>query len=341
MRNEWIRQLVMCSLICLTTFSSIAQKVSSEFIFEDAPFPECHASTLVEGQTGMLAAWFGGTHEKHDDVGIWFSTRQDEKWSKPIEVVNGVQNDGKRYPCWNPVLMKSPEGIIYLFYKVGPTPRDWWGEMMTTSNDGKTWSDSKRLPEGILGPVKNKAELLDNGTLLCPSSTEHDGWTIHLELTNDWGETWNRIGPLEAEGDIQAIQPTVLIHEDRIQMLCRSKKSGIVETWSGDQGLTWSPLKKTALPNPNSGIDGVTTQTGEHYLVYNPTSTGEGEWGGERYPIVLAKSTDGVNWTDIVTLDSEPGEYSYPAIIQGEDGKLHITYTWKRDRIKYLVVELQ
>ncbi len=326
--------------LCLVLFfiSTDAQEINHEFVYQEAPFPECHASTIVEVQGTLIAAWFGGTHEKHDDVGIWISRKIDGTWSDPVEVVNGVQEDGGRYPCWNPVLAVSPQNEVYLFYKVGPNPREWWGELITSDDRGATWKNQERLPDGILGPVKNKAELLDNGTLLCPSSTEHDGWTVHVELTPDWGKTWERVGPLPAEDNIQAIQPTVLIHEDRLQMLCRSKKSGIVETWSTDNGKSWTPLKKTTLPNPNSGIDGVTTKSGMHYLVYNPTSTPEGEWGGERYPLVLASSRDGVNWVHVSTLESEPGEYSYPAIIEGADGVLHITYTWKRDKIKHVTV---
>ena len=38
-------------------------------------------------------------------------------------------------------------------------------------------------------------------------------------------------------------------------------------------------------------------------------------------------------------LESEPGEYSYPAVIQGADGLVHITYTWRRRRIKHVVID--
>src|SRR5262245_52226769 len=81
--------------------------LKSEFIYEKAPFPQCHASTIAESKSGLVAAWFGGTEEKHPDVGIWVSYFDDGKWTVPVEVANGVQGEGKpRLPTWNPVLFQ-------------------------------------------------------------------------------------------------------------------------------------------------------------------------------------------------------------------------------------------
>src|SRR2546425_16196 len=78
--------------------------VVSEFIYDRAPFPSAHASTVVETRDGLLAAWFGGTAEGRPDVGIWCARRSSTGWSAPVEVATGAQPDGKRLPCWNPVL---------------------------------------------------------------------------------------------------------------------------------------------------------------------------------------------------------------------------------------------
>ncbi len=162
----------------------------SEFIYETAPFPSCHASTIAETKGGLIAAWFGGTAEKDPDVGIWVSHHDGTGWSAPVEVANGLQEDGvKRYPCWNPVLFQPKEGPLLLFYKAGPSPSRWWGLMVTSTDGGQSWSKPRRLPEGFLGPIKNKPVALPDGSLLCPSSTEHDGWRIHLERTPDLGVT--------------------------------------------------------------------------------------------------------------------------------------------------------
>jgi len=307
--------------------------VSAEFIYEQAPFPQCHASTLAETPAGLVAAWFGGTHEKHPDVGIWCSRRQTGGWTAPVEVANGVQDAGGRHPCWNPVLFQPTAGPLLLFYKVGPEPQKWWGMLITSDDGGQTWSAPRRLPENILGPVKNKPVLLSSGELLCGSSTEHDGWRVHFERTADLGRTWERTEPVNDGRAIGAIQPSILNHGNgRLQAVGRSRQGKVFEIWSEDSGRTWGAMSLTALPNPSSGIDAVTLADGRHLIVYNHTARG-------RSPLNVSVSADGKRWQAAAVLESEPGEYSYPAVIQTADGLAHITYTWKRQRIKHVVLD--
>ena len=307
--------------------------VRQEFIYEKAPFPSCHASTLVETKQGILAAWFGGTDERNPDVGIWVSRRDKNGWSQLIEVANGVQADGKRFPCWNPVLFQPERGPLMLFYKVGPSPSQWWGMLMTSTDGGRTWSKPQQLPDGILGPIKNKPVQLKDGSLLCPSSTEHAGWRVHMESTKDLGKTWKKTEALNDGKQFGAIQPTILTHRSgRLQILCRSRQGKITESWSDDGGNTWAEMKSTILPNPNSGLDGVTLADGRALLVYNHTTKG-------RSPLNVAVSEDGKTWKAALVLEDEPGEYSYPAVIQSSDGLVHITYTWKRERIKHVAID--
>jgi len=193
--------------------------VKSEFIYQpgDVTFPSCHASTIIQNGRGLVAAWFGGTREKNPDVCIWVSRQVNGIWTRPAEAANGIQYKGKRYPCWNPVLFRSGEKIL-LFYKVGPSPSEWWGELKTSDDGGMTWSQANRLPEGIIGPVKNKP-VPAGGYLLCPSSTEDKGWQVHMEFTADNGLTWERTDAINDTAKVEAIQPTILIHPDKIQIL--------------------------------------------------------------------------------------------------------------------------
>jgi predicted neuraminidase len=307
--------------------------VIEEFIYEKAPFPSCHASTLVETKEGIVAAWFGGKHEKSPDVGIWTARRDRKGWSEVVEVANGAQENGERFPCWNPVLFQPGRGPLMLFYKVGPSPSRWWGMLMTSTDGGRSWAKPRRLPDGILGPIKNKPVQLKDGSLLCPSSTEHVGWRVHMESTKDFGKTWKKTDALNDAREFGAIQPTVLVYPSgRIQILCRSQQSKITESWSDDSGKTWSAMKSTALPNPSSGIDAVMLRDGRALLVYNHTSKG-------RSPLNVAISEDGMTWKSALVLEDRPGEYSYPAVIQTSDGLVHITYTWKRERIKHVVID--
>src|ERR1041385_9164489 len=126
------------------TVSNSNPVLQSEFILDTAPFPSCHASTIAETKSGLVAAWFGGTAERNPDVGIWISRREHDRWTAPVEVANGTGFATNRFPTWNPVLFQPKSGPLLLFYKVGPSPSTWWG-MMTTSDDaGKTWSTPRR-----------------------------------------------------------------------------------------------------------------------------------------------------------------------------------------------------
>jgi predicted neuraminidase len=333
--KTWSLVLLWCLVLGDWCFSADQRLiVRSEFIYETAPFPSCHASTIAQTPTGFAAAWFGGTDEKHPDVGIWFSTAiHGGDWTPPVEVANGVQEKGRRQPCWNPVLFRPKDGPLLLFYKVGPSPSRWWGMLITSSDNGKTWSKPQRLPDGFLGPIKNKPVQLADGSLLCPSSTEDKGWRIHMERTADLGKTWTKTEPLNRAKDFDAIQPAILMHpNNRLQALSRSKQGRLTEIWSEDGGNTWGAMKATELPNPSAGADAVTLRDGRHLLVYNPTTKG-------RTPLSIAISKDGKSWQRAFDLEDVPGEFSYPAVIQASDNLVHITYTWKRERIKHIVID--
>ena len=314
----------------------------AELLFNNPPFAQCHASTIVEVDPNkQMAAYFAGTDEGNKDVGIWLSTQEEGKWNKPVLVADGVINDTLRYPCWNPVLFKTKEGKVFLFYKVGPSPREWWGMVRTSTDDGGTWTSPEKLPNGILGPIKNKPVQLADETILCPSSTEtKQSWKAHIERSTDLGATWQLI-PVDPQTKFNVIQPTLLYHGgNKIQILCRSKENKIIEAYSDDNGKTWGALSPTKLPNPNSGIDAVTLKNGMHLLVYNPTINSNDKGFNDRAKLNVAISKDGKQWTIVVVLENgTTEEYSYPAVIEAQDGKVHITYTYDRKNVKYVILE--
>lgn len=306
------------------------------FLFgDDQPFPECHASTIIHLKTGeFMAAWFGGTEEKDDDVGIWMTIGRPGNWRKPFEVAK-LSN----VPHWNPVLFDAPDGKIFLFFKVGKEIAQWETWVMVSKDQGATWSKAEELVKGDRGgrgPVRNKILVLADGTWLAGASNENGPWNVFFDRSDDGGLTWKATPYLKVDRDKikgrGVIQPTMWESSPGdIHALLRSTTGVICRTDSKDNGKTWSPVYETSLPNPNSAIDIVKLPDGTLVLALNPTQKNK----GARDRISLALSFDnGKTWPKILDLENgEKGdEFSYPAIINFGD-TVAITYTWKRKKI--------
>jgi predicted neuraminidase len=325
-----------------------------EFVFEKAPFPSCHASTIVEAGKGeFLAAWFGGSAEGRPDVAIWAARKSGGEWSEPFELARELE-----IASYNPVLFYSADRVLWLYYKFGPGPAQWTAGRRSSRDRGMTWSPVERLPAGIHGPIKNKPLVLDDGTVISGTSVEsYRSWACWVERSRDHARTWTRHGPITVRGAAGGrgaagpaavpdseewrhthgiIQPAIVkLGPKRLRMFVRATRDigFICYADSNDGGVTWTDAKPTTLPNPNSGIDAVGLKDGRVVLIYNHTAKG-------RTPLNLAVSRDGENWKMFLILESEPGEYSYPAIIQSSGGNLHVTYTWQRKQIKHVEVPL-
>ncbi len=314
--------------------------VLREFICDSMPTRQCHASTIAESHGRLVAAWFGGEYERHPGVGIWVSQRRKGTWTMPVEVANGVQTDGTRFPCWNPVLFQPRQGPLMLFYKAGSSPSAWWGMLMTSDDGGENWSCPRRLPAGVIGPVKNKPVECGDGLLVCPSSTEDHGWEVRCETTGDGGATWSVTGPLNDTATIQAIQPAFVRGKGgEIIAMGRTKQGKMFFMRSPDCGSSWSQMRLVDVPNPNSGIDAAGLRDGRILLVYNHATGSAEHWDAGRDVINVAVSSDGIHWGEELELEREVGcEFSYPAVIQSSDGMVHITYTWKRTKIRHVIM---
>jgi len=336
--------------------TSDARIVKDEFLYERAPFVSPHASTIVETKKGdLVCAYFAGTYERNPDCCIYVSIKKkgSDQWQQPILAADGVFSPTERKACWNPVLTEMSNGELWLFYKIGVNVQDWTGWLAKSKDGGKTWSKREPLPEGFLGPVKNKPLLLGD-KLVCGSSTEKGGWKFHVEIFDLKTKAWKYVGPIDAEmaiptkepdklKPIGCIQPSLLqLSDGRLMVLMRSQNGKLARSYSSDKGETWSTVELSDIPNNQSGTDAVTLRDGRHVLVYNDFQTLMGQPKGPRTPLCVAVSEDdGQSWQRILTLEDSPiSEYSYPAIIEGHDGSLHITYTWRRKRVAYKQIKL-
>jgi predicted neuraminidase len=342
-----------------------------EYIFEpgSTSFPESHASTIVALRRGeLLAAWFGGTKEKAPDVAIWTARFSGGKWSAPVEVARereGTGPEAKGIPTWNPVLFRSGDGRLWLYYKAGNDTGSWAALRMVSDDEGHTWSRPERLPAGIVGPVRAKPLVLPGGLIVSGSSVEaFKTWAVWIERSSDNGMTWKKIGPIVVTPEQDSaeppapeppmnspelrekdhgprgfegiIQPSVVWmggHHLRLYARSKTLASKVVVADSKDDGQTWSPTHFIDVPNNNSGLDVVSLKDGRVVMIFNDTPRG-------RSPLNLAVSLDGEHFRVFATLEQGAGEYSYPALVQAPNGDLEMTYTWHRKSIKHVHLTL-
>ena len=312
----------------------LAIVMSKEFIYETAPFASAHASDLIElPDRDLLAAWFGGSAEGRPDVAIWCSRHHAGHWSAPIELVRELN-----VACYNPVFFYTQDGRLWLYYKFGPAPSEWSAGRRWSGDNGKTWSNIEHLPAGLYGPIRTKPLVLSDGTVVSGTSVEsYDSWACWIERSTNNGKTWKRIGPITVPGKEGIIQPSVIqLDGDHLRLYARSKQAigRICVADSFDKGLTWTDARPLALPNPNSGIDVIKLADGRIVLVFNDSRNA-------RTPLNLAVSRDGEHFQIFATIEDGHGEFSYPSLIQAGSGDLLITYTWKRQRIRFAQISLK
>jgi predicted neuraminidase len=320
-----------------------------EHVFGDQrPFAQCHASTLVEVLGGgILVAWFGGTREAHRDVGIWAAHRKappksssdgsapGENWSNP-RLIAKTSDEAH----WNPVLFAlTPDGSdVVLHFKVGARIRDWETWSQHSTDGGQTWTAARPLvagDRGGRGAVRNKPIRLASGHWLAGASLERwKRWDAFIDRSPNGLDGW--IATKEIQIDRSRFSGKGLIQPSlwesapgHAHALFRTTDGRVYRSDSNDDGESWTRAYPIDLPNNNSGLDVVRLRSGLLALACNPV---EGNWA-DRTPLSVVFSRDnGFEWSDQIDLETDPGEFSYPAIIEVEDG-LAISYTWNRRRI--------
>jgi predicted neuraminidase len=312
-----------------------------EHVFGDVRnFSQCHAATLVRSEDGgLLVAWFGGTREGHRDTAIWAADRnpsargEDGVWSAP-RVIAKVRDEAH----WNPVLFAIGPKDWILHFKVGMRIHDWSTWSQRSTDAGETWGPARELvpgDRGGRGAVKNKPIRLACGDWLAGASIEsRKGWNAFIDRSADGIQGWQATRPFAIERRHRRgkgiIQPTLWQSSERdVHALARSTEGSLYRSDSADGGHSWSPARPTAIPNNNSGVDLVRLSSGLLALACNPVA---GNWAA-RSPLSLLFSRDnGESWPERIDIESDPGEFSYPALVEG-DGGLDLAFTWNRRRI--------
>jgi predicted neuraminidase len=193
--------------------------------------------------------------------------------------------------------------------------RLWW---RTSADHGVTWSADRPFLGGLSEGVRNPPIIRANGDLLLPLAHS-------FARSADGGRTWERLGAVDAGG-----QPAVIERADGSLFTLLRHDARIWRSESRDGGRSWHPAVATELLNPDAGIAMTRLRNGHLVLVFNDSAS-------ERTPLSIARSLDeGRSWLPPLHLESNPGEYSYPCVMQTQDGRIHATYTFRRYSIKHV-----
>lgn len=308
---------------------------SSQMIFDEAPGAVAfHCSTLTEAANGdLLCLWYGGSYESADDETLFLSRLKPgaTSWTPPQRVISDPQQ-----PPGNGILFLDGERRLWMVWARLEASRpirrgEGWGKcrlMYRISNDhGESWSEDKSmLPDGIWGVPRNNPLSLQSGRILLPVEGVIGGKGGSVFLgTSDNGKTWE-MSPLVSGGS----QPTLAQRADGSVLALMREAPKITQVISTDEGRTWTSAVPTSVNNPDSGISMTRLKNGHLLLVYNDSPEA-------RSPLNIVRSIDdGKTWEKPLDLETNPGEYSYPCIVQTADGMIHISYTFRRYGIKHV-----
>jgi len=343
----FLTEILSSSVVEMDYKKYFKSEIENNLIFSEGEyFEQCHSSTVIHfGENKYMIAYMAGSGEGKDDSGIWltngFFTGEEMVWGVPVQIAK-IREEAH----WNPVLFKDKESKIYLFFKVGREISIWETWVITSEDNGKTWSKPYELVEndkGGRGPVRSKPITLSNGTIIAGASFESnfgdEHWNVFVDKSYDNGRTWSSSNYIELDRTDfigkGVIQPTIWESENGlVHMLVRSTNGRIYRSDSNDYGEKWSELYAINIPNNNSAVDVLKFDSETLFLAYNPTD----KIGfGSRKTLNLAISYDnGITWTDKIILEagSDEDEFSYPSITS-HDNNIVITYTHKRKNISF------
>ncbi len=168
---------------------------------------------------------------------------------------------------------------------------------------------------------------LPSGRILVPLYSDGFSFSV-MAISDDGGKTWTSSTPLVGFGNIQ---PSIVRKRDGT-LVAYMRDNGpppkrLHISTSRDDGLTWSPVRDTELPNPGSGAEIIRLSNGYWALAYNDTERG-------RHSLAVSISDDEGQtwkWTRHLELDTRgqgAGSFHYPSILQARDGRLHVSYSY-------------
>lgn len=342
-----------------------AEMGTVEAIIPPGPWRTCHGPGMVELPNGdLLCCWFAGTFEGDADIHIVCARlpKGADKWEEPVNVSSDPTRSEQ-----NPSLFLGPDGAVWCMYtaQLGRVPGK--DNMQYTSqvrcqksfDGGKTWGDYETVfpEEGTFS--RQPIQVLKNGrwiygTWICTDAVDGlAGDPSAFRISDDQGKTWRMVMMPKSNGRVHAT--VVELDNGHLVAFMRSREADFIyRSESFDFGDSWSEPKPTVLPNNNSSISAIRTQSGRIAVAYNPTCVSEDmrskcAWPGLRCPVAVALSEDGgetfpmIRWMErgegYIGDENKTNnkQYEYPYLMQSADGRLHLTYAaFTRKAVKYV-----
>jgi predicted neuraminidase len=245
---------------------------------------QVHAANLMTLANGDLGCvWFGGTQEGVPDICVWFSrlTPGSDTWSAPVQL-----SDDQTRSEQNPVLFPTPTGELWLLFTSQHAGNQDTAEVRyrVSTDDGVTWGPVRTLfPATDRGGVfvRQPVVVLPTGRWLLPifhcvtvpgRRWVGDADTSAVMISDDAGATWREVAVPESTG---CVHMSVLPVGDRLTAFFRSRwADAVYQSWSDDDGETWTAPAPTELPNNNSSIQATALSDGRLAMVLNPVRAG-------------------------------------------------------------------
>lgn len=325
----------------------------------------CHSPAMLELPNGdLLCCWFAGSYEGEPDVSIVCARlpKGADRWTEPV-LVSGDPERSEQ----NPSLFLGPDGAVWCMYTAQLARENGKDNMQFTSqircqksfDGGLTWEAYETVFPREGSFCRQPIQVLENGrwifgNWLCTDSEEGlAGDPSVFQISEDEGKSWRMVEMPNSRG---RVHPTVVeLGGGHLAAFMRSREADFIyRSESFDYGDTWSEPKPTPLPNNNSSISAIRTKSGRVAVAYNPTSTpvpvkGKAAWPGLRNPVAVALSEDGgltfpmIRWMErgegFIGEENKTNnrQYEYPYIMQGADGRIHLTYAaFTRQCVKYV-----
>ena len=292
-----------------------AKKWSEAFVMPDRKgFPDCNTTMMIDSQQRLWLFW---------------PTILANSWESCLTNYRvSTDYQGKGAPVWNQqdLILLKPEDFsqdgLELLADVASKFSAVLDERLRKEVEEIRERLSNKLYQRLGWQPRCKPTVLPSGRILLPLYSDTFSVSI-MAISDDAGETWFASRPLLGLGNIQ---PSVLRRQDG-SLVAYMRDNGpykrVQMSESSDDGLTWTAAQSTELLNPGSGLDAIRLQNGHWLLVYNDTLNGRNKLA------VSISEDEGLTWTRTRHLESEEsGSFHYPAVIQGQNQRIHVVYSY-------------